>query len=553
MESKEKLGLLSVATILMLIFILPTGFLNKIPDFPWKQFLFAEDYHLWLDLKWWTHLDYRLDLSQANKYNMDDNKTNDIDIPELVEWVRSTLEKRVNGLWVSEPNIYVSQTADEFHVIVELAWVTDVEEAKAIVWKTIKLEFKEIRDKEDKSYVDEKNVIKKQADSFYSKAKKAEDFSAYWNGIQSSDWKIAYTKQLKTKDDLPEELKWLWDLKQWDFFELKEITDWIINVDWMWAPNSWYAIIKVLSKTDLSIEYEQIMISTALSQWKDTWLDWAHFKRANVIFNQAWFPLVGIEFDKEWASLFWEITWRNVWKPVAIFVGWNLISSPNVNEEILWWVAQISGNFTMKEAITLKTDLNTWAIWAPVILSGQHQVEASLWHESLLLSINAWIWWIVLLLLYMVYKYRLLGIIAWFALILYSIILLFILKNSWVIWVSIVLTLAWISGIILSIWMAVDANILIFERMKEELKDGKNVMAAVSIWFDRAWSSIRDSNISSLITCAILIWFWTSMIRWFAINLALWILISMFTAITFTKVTLQVLLPALPAKFKKYL
>ena len=554
MNIKEKLGLLFAATILMTIFILPVSFLEKFPDFPFKQYLIAQNYHLWLDLKWWTHLNYKVDLSNAQRYNLDDDKTNDVVIPELVEWVRATLEKRVNWLWVSEPNIYISKMDEEYRIIVELAGVTDIEKAKDIVWKTIQLEFKELIDDDSDETLKEKELIKKQSEQIFAKAKIAKDFKVYWESIVSSDWKIEFSTQSKTQDELVSEIKWIWDLEQWKVYDaMPEIVSWTIYIDSLAIPKTWYSIIKVLWKEGWKINYEQIFISTVISKWKTTWLDGSHFKRAQVVFNQAQAPLVSIEFDTEWAKLFWEITWKNVWRPLAIFVWWNLISSPMVNEEILWWVAQITGNFTLKEAVLLKTDLNTWAIWAPVVLSGQHQVEASLWEKSLNLSINASLWWLLALLLYMIYKYRILWVVAAVALLVYSIILLFILKNSGAMWVSIVLTLAWVSGIILSIWMAVDANILIFERMKEEIKDWKNLMSAVSIWFDRAWSSIRDSNFSSLITCGILIWFWTSMIRWFAINLSLWILISMFTAITFTKTVLLVLLPMLPAKYRKYL
>ena len=452
---KIKFTLISLFILWMWSVLIPNNILEKIPANWFTDFIQNQNFNLWLDLKWWTHLDYKVDLSKAKKLNTDNDPKNDVNIPDLIDWIQATIEKRVNWLWVSEPNIFSSKTADEYHIIVELAWIKDIEKAKEIVWKTIQLEFKEY----DAELAAENEKIYKEAEE---KQKKWEDI----------------------------------DLKN---LPLKDV-------------------------------------------WTETKLDWSYFKRAAVAFNQAWMPIVSIEFNEEWWKLFWEISSRNVWKQVAIFVWWTLISAPVINEAILWWSAQISWNFTIQSAVDLKNDLNTWAIWAPIVLSWQHNVDASLWAESLQKSLTAWLFWLLILILYMIYKYRFLWVIASIALLAYSFILLWFLKISWAFWIPIVLTLAWVAWIILSIWMAVDANILIFERMKEERKSWKNILQSVEIWFDRAWTSIKDSNVSSLITCAILIWFWTSMIRWFAVNLWIWILISMFTAVTFTRAFLILVL-----------
>lgn len=556
MEEKSKLWIISAIVIVMLIFILPGNFLSKLPDFPFRDFIVWHTFNLWLDLKWWTHLNYKVDLSKAEKNNSDNDSSNDVNIKELVEWIRTTLEKRVNGLWVAEPNIYISKAWSEQHIIVELAWVTDIEEAKAIVWKTIQLEFKELRN-EWEWEAEEKALVKTQADWILEKALKAPDFATFWNSVSTKDKRIVYSKETTTQKDLTWALIDIWDMKSWEVVnKLYDVNLWKYPDSGYIRDRKWFLIVKPLEKTgswDSLLAYEQIFIMNTPSIWKDTGLDWSNFKRAKTSFDNAWNSIVNIEFDSEWWTLFWKITWGNIWKPIAIFVWWALISAPMVNEEILWWSAQISWNFSIHEATALKNDLNTWAIWAPVILSGQHQVEASLWAESLAKSINAWLWWVLALIIFMVFKYRILGLFASIALLMYSIILLFILKYSWIIWAPIVLTLAWLAWIVLSIWMAVDANILIFERTKEEINDWKNMLSAVSIWFSRAWSSIRDSNFSSLITCFILIWFWTSMIRWFAINLSIWIIISMFTAITVTRTMLFVFLPKMSKGLKKFL
>jgi len=235
-------------------------------------------------------------------------------------------------------------------------------------------------------------------------------------------------------------------------------------------------------------------------------------------------------------TAFWrnELTERLVGQQMAIFVGGERISAPTVNQKISGGSAVITGNFSLKEALELANDLNTGAIDAPVILSGQYTISATLGENALSVSLYAGLIGLVLLAIFMVLYYRLLGVFAVIALLIYSVIIVFILKFT-----GIVMTLAGIAGIILSIGMAVDANILIFERTKEELLTGKGFSTAVLIGFERAWSSIRDSNVSTLITCAILWFFGNSIIRGFALMLALGVVISMFTAITVTRAFLR--------------
>jgi len=332
-------------------------------------------------------------------------------------------------------------------------------------------------------------------------------------------------------------------------------------------------------------KYQQIFISTEPDPWQETGLNGEQFERADVQFDNFLQPTVSIKFNTEGAKLFEEITARNVNKPVAIFVGGTLISSPNVNEKISGGNAVISGRFTVEEAQDLARDLNTGAIPAPVVLSGQYTIGATLGEQALKQSMKAGVVGLIILAIFMVLYYRLPGLVAIVALGLYTTILVFLIKSELPLPVSlaiavlifvsiiyqilkskedgwekfvtfvlacfvlffvtfllsnaIVLTLAGVAGVILSIGMAVDANILIFERTKEEIRSGRPLSSAIDVGFDRAWSSIRDSNFSSLITCAILFYFGTSIIQGFAFNLAAGILISMFTAITITKTLLN--------------
>ncbi len=178
--------------------------------------------------------------------------------------------------------------------------------------------------------------------------------------------------------------------------------------------------------------------------------------------------------------------------------------------------------------------MNAGALPVPITLIAQTTIGPTLGLESLERSLRAGLIGILIVMVFMIAYYRLPGLIASCALLIYSAIVLTLFKL-----IPVTLTLAGIAGFILSVGMAVDANILIFERMKEELRAGKDLGSAVNEGFKRAWTSIRDSNFSSLITALILTWFGSSVIKGFAITLAIGILVSMFTAITVSRTVLS--------------
>jgi protein-export membrane protein SecD len=272
-------------------------------------------------------------------------------------------------------------------------------------------------------------------------------------------------------------------------------------------------------------------------EWKNTELTGRNLKRATVQFNpNDGTPEVALQFDDEGAKMFADITERNVGKPVAIFLDGYPISIPTVNEKIPNGKAVISGKFNIKEAKLLAQRLNAGALPVPIKLVNQQTVGPSLGHISLVDSLRAGIAGLILVALFMILYYRLPGLLAVIALTIYGLLVLAIFK----IW-PVTLTLAGLAGFILSIGMAVDANVLIFERFKEEIKGGKPLPLAVIDSFNRAWPSIRDGNVSTLITCFILIEFSTSIVKGFAITLGLGVVVSMFSAIVITKTFLQLI------------
>jgi len=237
-----------------------------------------------------------------------------------------------------------------------------------------------------------------------------------------------------------------------------------------------------------------------------------------------------LEFTAEGASLFEEITKRNIGKKLAIYLDGSPISVPRVDEAISGGKAQISGSFKVEEAKQLVQRLNAGALPVAIKLINQQTVGASLGEASLTQSLFAGMIGILAVILFMLFWYRLPGLVAVVALMIYTVLVLTIFKL-----IPVTLTLAGIAGFVLSVGMAVDANILIFERTKEELRWGKSLGGAIDEGFRRAWTSIRDSNVSSLITCLVLFWLGTSVIKGFALTLAIGILVSMFSAIFVTR------------------
>ncbi|OGF22215.1 protein-export membrane protein SecD, partial [Candidatus Falkowbacteria bacterium RBG_13_39_14] len=259
--------------------------------------------------------------------------------------------------------------------------------------------------------------------------------------------------------------------------------------------------------------------------WKNTKLSGEQLKLAQVQFDQnIGEPQISLEFNDEGRDLFAAITERNVGKPVAIFLDGEPLSIPKVNEPIREGRAVITGTFNIEEAKQLARDLNAGALPVPIKLVNQQTIGATLGSETVSRSIKAGIWGFILVIIYMIIVYKFLGLISGLGLLVYAALNMAIYK----LW-PVTLTLSGIAGLILSFGMGVDASVLIFERIKEELNNGKAISTSVKEGFAKAWIAIRDGNLSTLITCAILMNLGASMIRGFAITLAIGVIISIFT------------------------
>lgn len=277
-------------------------------------------------------------------------------------------------------------------------------------------------------------------------------------------------------------------------------------------------------------------IVPAAEAWKPTGLSGKQLKKAEVAEDSRNGQIqVALQFDSEGAKLFGDITTRNVGKQIAIFLdGQPVGNPPRVNEAILTGSAVISGNFSISEARLMVQRLNSGALPVPIELISQKKVDATLGAGSLQKSFAAGLWGLFAVMIFMILFYRLPGFLSVISLTVYAFLNLAIFKV-----IGVTLTLAGIAGFILSIGMAVDANVLVFERLKEELRAGKGLRSATEESFLRAWPSIRDGHVTGLISCVLLIWFGSGFIQGFAVILAVGTLVSLFTAITVTRIIMR--------------
>jgi len=293
-----------------------------------------------------------------------------------------------------------------------------------------------------------------------------------------------------------------------------------------------FKLVKQSSETVTDVDGNQVPDT----EFIDTGLTGRYLKRAQLSFSGAQGgiginePVVAIEFNDDGKGLFAQITKDHIGEVLAIFLDGQPLSLPVIQSEIPDGNAQITGNFTAESAKTLVRDLNLGALPVPIDLVSTQSIGASLGYDALTSGVKAGLIGLLLLSIFIIFWYRLPGLIAVLSLGIYLVMMLVIFKT-----VPVVLTAAGIAGLILSIGMSVDANVLIFERMKDELERGDDLREAIRHGFSRAWLSIRDGNISSILTSIILFWFGTSLVKGFALTLGIGVLVSMISAISVSR------------------
>lgn len=250
--------------------------------------------------------------------------------------------------------------------------------------------------------------------------------------------------------------------------------------------------------------------------------------------------VINFELTGPGSEQFYNYTRANLGRPMAIVLDGHVLSAPRIDGAIRD-KGTISGSFTKDEAESLAVQMRYGALPVPLKVVDIHTIGASLGQDSVESSLKAGILGIIAVLLFMLLMYRLPGLLADVALVIYVLLNMAIFKI-----LPVTMTLPGIAGFILSVGMATDANILIFERMKEEIRNGRSMRLAVEAGFSRAWLAIRDGNLSTLISCAVLYWFGNtfgaSVVKGFAVTLAIGVLLSMFTAVTITRTFMRAIL-----------
>ena len=493
--------------------------------------------NLGLDLQGGIHLEYTADVSQIESAKIGD----------AMQAVQDSVEKKVNAFGVAEPIIYSTRAGSEQRLVVELAGIKDINEAKKQIGEMPFLEFKE----EGEGEIIEKQVrsshilinkvitvegfnpeeIKKQdkearerAEDILKRAQAGEDFAQ----LAKDNSEDAGSKEQGGDLGFVSEKTFVPEFDQ-VLFE-GNLKDGQVNPELVESQFGWH-IIKKIAEME---QPQMIYISTDLTG--------KNLDNAMVDFQgqSLGTPQVAIQFDSDGSKLFAELTKKNLGKTIAIVLNGKIVSAPRVQAEIANGKAVITGNFTTDEAKDLVRKLNEGAL--PVPLVGpiyQESVGAFLGEVSLQKSLKAGIIGLILVIVFMLAYYRFLGLVASVALIIYACMMIAIFKLSSLSPWQITLTLPGIAGFILSVGMAVDANILIFERTKEEIRRGRNIMSAIEEGFKRAWTSIFDGNVSSIITALILINLGTGFVKGFAVTLIIGVLLSLFTAITITRTILR--------------
>lgn len=497
--------------------------------------------NLGLDLQGGIHLEYKADTSQIASSQVSD----------AMQAVQDVIERRVNAFGVAEPVVYTARSGNEERLIVELAGVKDINQAKQMISETPLLEFKTEGTTEvqqiPQEVLDKTNAENKaKAQKLLDQIKGGADFAQLAKdnsedpGSKDNGGDLGFVKK---GDLVPEFENVLFD---------PNFKDGTVYPDLVETQFGWHIIKKIEERGEgdnLEIHAAHILIAKATQPqpqptWISTGLSGKNLKSATVQFKSQGLsePEVGLKFDDEGTKLFADITKNNVGKRIAIFLDGQIVTAPTVQTEILNGEAVITGNYTVDEAKALVKRLNEGALPVPITLVGQQSVEATLGQVSLTQSLKAGIIGLALVIVFMLIYYRFLGLIASFSLLIYSALMISIFKLSGFTPWSITLTLPGIAGFVLSIGMAVDANILIFERTKEEIRKGRNILSAVEEGFKRAWTSIRDGNVSSIITALILVEMGTGFVKGFAVTLILGVVTSMFTAVVITRTILRSIL-----------
>lgn len=519
----------------------------------------------------------------------------DVNKKTVIEGLKSIIEKRVNSVGTAEPTIQEATYGNEEHIIVQIPTMNFegqnlskeeqerqnaefIGRAKDTIGKVVSLEFKELKtgvsdaDKMERQKIAEAALTDVKAEIY--------DFRTIGNKYKDQAENVEYFAGTGTLENIPSEIKFdgidkinaayttqtLLTTKKSSSQTLSEDQKSLVEV----PGQAGYAIVKINSVkseekerdittgsgakakkekyTEKTYDYQAIFISQKPSEWttakteKGATLDDRFLSKAGVNFTTIGQPQVELTFNTEGGKIFAELTKKLLGKRLAIFVGGQLLTAPNVQSIIPNGKAVITGDYTIDSATKLANDINTGIVPAPIYLTSERAIDAKIGGDSLNVIIIAGAIGFALILVFLISLYRVSGLLAGVALFAYTILTIGIIKLF-----GIVLTLSSIAGLILSIGLAIDANILIFERTKEELRKKESLAKAIQIGFERSWSAIWDSHVTSFISAVILYVFGTNLIKGFGLMLGIGIIVSLFSAMYISRIFIL----ALADKFAK--
>ncbi len=510
-----------------------------------------------LDVSGGTKLVYKISYDKYEKIYTDATELSAIK-KTIENIIMKNIDNRISKLWVSDYKAYVQNLDNQHYIVVEIWGIADLDQAKQIIGKTLELEFKlQNPETPTKATLAWRKTL---ANQVLAEIKKnPENIQKLLEGRMSENiYHSIFTGN--TLDQLPDmyknnpkllstaEIGKLYGIIEGNYTTIYPQQTESTLTQGTWVALNWYTMFRVVDKKqgkdasgnvatlyvfeDIFVQDRETRIPATDGQ---TILNGAYFKFANTSTSEMGEAVVVINLDEKGKEIFCNVTQANIGKPMAIFVWGNLLTAPNIQSKICGWTAEINGSFTTESAKLLSNSLNEWTLPAPLILMQEEKISPSLGDNALNGALRAWLVWLIaiLILLYGMYgikKMVLTGIV----LITFLTVLAAFMKLT-----DYALSLSGIAVIILSIGMWVDANILIYERLREELKEGKSMAWAIDHAKERSWSAIRDGQISTGLIAFVLFSMGTNVFKWFWSMLIVTMLLTLFLNVPLTKILLH--------------
>ncbi len=479
----------------------------------WKQ---------WLDLAWWVRLLYNMDFTQyranyKNTAEFDQQRNNVVNI------VKKNIDGRISKLWVSDYNARHIVLWGKDYIEISLWWIKDIEKAKKTIWKTVQMTFKVpftglvTKDIKNSRQILAEKILED------IKSGKTDKITDYVSDPRA--WNIYLQQVSITWSDLT---KFFWE-------NIEKALTWGYVYPKLMTTEKSFDIYQFIWKKDDKYNFVKfsVLFTPHRIDAKESWklLNGERFKMATVDRAPGGQVAVNVYFDDQGRALFWTLTKKYLWQQMAIFVWNKLMTDPVIRAVIDGWVAQITWRYTPEEAQKLANDLNTWAMPVPLKLEQEEKVSPVLWQKAFKNAIlAAWVWTLLIFIMFFVFYWFRYALVTLFSLTIFFIVLWWFIKLFWV-----VLSLSAIWAIILNIGMAVDANVIIFERIRENLRSGSSWLTSITEWYESSISAIRDGNLTTGLIAFLLFMIGTNIFKWFGTMM----IVNIF-------IVLVIMLPAIP-------